>query len=79
LATAPRSGLFGSALPLVVEPAAQHGSAGEFFANCPDSDYVNFLRLLKEKGSYLSGDAGQRFLRAIGKPAFITTKMWSQR
>lgn len=59
---------------LVVELAACHGSAARFFADWPDNDYVGLLQVLKERGSHLSGDAGMRFLRSIGKPAFITTK-----
>lgn len=59
---------------LVLDLASSHGSAARYFANWPDNDYVGLLNLLKERGSYLSGDAGMRFLRTIGKPAFITTK-----
>jgi 3-methyladenine DNA glycosylase Tag len=59
---------------LVVDLAASHASAARFFAHWPDDDYVGLLLVLKERGSHLSGDAGMRFLRAIGKPAFITTK-----
>ena len=59
---------------LVTELAASHGSAARFFANWPDADYVGLLQVLKDRGSHLSGDGGMRFLRAIGKPAFITTK-----
>jgi 3-methyladenine DNA glycosylase Tag len=59
---------------LVTDLAASHGSAARFFANWPDDDYVGLLQVLKDRGSHLSGDAGMRFLRSIGKPAFITTK-----
>jgi 3-methyladenine DNA glycosylase Tag len=59
---------------LVVDLAAAHGSAARFFVDWPDDDYVGLLRVLKERGSHLGGDAGMRFLRSIGKPAFITTK-----
>ncbi|OLP54386.1 3-methyladenine DNA glycosylase [Rhizobium rhizosphaerae] len=59
---------------LVLDLASLHGSAARYFADWPDNDYVGLLNLLKERGSYLSGDAGMRFLRTIGKPAFITTK-----
>jgi 3-methyladenine DNA glycosylase Tag len=59
---------------LVLDLASTHGSAARFFAEWPDSDYAGLLNVLKERGSHLSGDAGMRFLRAIGKPAFITTK-----
>jgi 3-methyladenine DNA glycosylase Tag len=59
---------------LVLDLASTHGSAARFFAEWPDSDYTGLLNVLKERGSHLSGDAAMRFLRAIGKPAFITTK-----
>lgn len=58
----------------LLDLAATHGSAALCFAAWPDSDYAGLLNLLKERGSHLSGDAGMRFLRSIGKPAFITTK-----
>ena len=54
--------------------AKEHGAAARFFADWPDSDYVGLLDLLKKRGSHLGGDSGMRFLRAIGKPAFIATK-----
>jgi 3-methyladenine DNA glycosylase Tag len=50
-----------------------HGSAARFFAGWPDGDYVGLLDLLKKRASHLGGDAAGRFLRAIGKPAFIAT------
>jgi len=52
---------------------AEHGSAARFFADWPDSDYVGLLDILKKRASHLGGDAAGRFLRAIGKPAFITS------
>jgi 3-methyladenine DNA glycosylase Tag len=58
---------------LILDVASTHGSAARFFAEWPDNDYAGLLNVLKERGSHLSGDAGMRFLRAIGKPAFITT------
>jgi 3-methyladenine DNA glycosylase Tag len=59
---------------LVLDLASTHGSAARFFAQWPDCDFAGLLNVLRERGSHLSGDAGMRFLRAIGKPAFITTK-----
>lgn len=58
---------------LLVDLAAEHGSAARFFADWPDQDYVGLLDILKKRGSHLGGDAACRFLRAIGKPAFIVT------
>lgn len=57
----------------VLDLTAEHGSAGRFFAGWPGSDYVGLLELLKKRASHLGGDAAGRFLRAIGKPAFITS------
>ena len=57
----------------VVELAKQHGSAARFFADWPDADYVSLLELLKKRASRLGGETGMRFLRSIGKPAFIPT------
>ena len=58
---------------LLLDLASQHGSAARFFADWPDADYVGLLDLLKKRGSHLGGDSAMRFLRAIGKPAFIPT------
>ena len=52
---------------------SEHGSAARFFAEWPDSDYVGLLDVLKKRASHLGGDAAARFLRAIGKPAFVTS------
>lgn len=51
----------------------EHGSAARFFADWPDEDYVGLLDVLKKRASHLGGDAAGRFLRALGKPAFIAT------
>ena len=52
---------------------SEHGGAARFFAHWPDGDYVGLLEVLKKRASHLGGDAAARFLRAIGKPAFIAT------
>jgi 3-methyladenine DNA glycosylase Tag len=57
----------------VLDLRAEHGSAARFFADWPDSDYVGLLNVLKKRANHLGGDAAGRFLRAIGKPAFIAT------
>lgn len=57
----------------VLDLKSEHGSAGRFFAAWPDSDYVGLLEVLKKRASHLGGDAAARFLRAIGKPAFVTS------
>jgi 3-methyladenine DNA glycosylase Tag len=56
-----------------LEQKAGHGSAAQFFAEWPDRDYVGLLDILKKRASHLGGDAAGRFLRAIGKPAFIAS------
>ena len=57
----------------LLELKAEHGSAARFFANWADTDYVGLLDVLKKRASHLGGDAAGRFLRGIGKPAFITS------
>jgi len=52
---------------------AEYGSSARFFADWPDADYAGLLDVLKKRASHLGGDAAGRFLRAIGKPAFIAT------
>jgi 3-methyladenine DNA glycosylase Tag len=56
---------------MLLDLAREHGSAARFIADWPDADYVGLLDLLKKRGSHLGGDSAMRFLRAIGKPAFI--------
>lgn len=58
---------------LLLDLAAEHGSAAGFLAGWPDTDHVGLLDLLRKRGSHLGGDAAGRFLRGIGKPAFIMT------
>jgi 3-methyladenine DNA glycosylase Tag len=53
--------------------AAERGSAARFIADWPDSDYIGLLDLFGKRASRLSGQAAMRFLRGVGKPAFITT------
>jgi 3-methyladenine DNA glycosylase Tag len=55
----------------ILDLAAEHGNAARFFADWPDSEYVGLLDVLKKRGSHLGGDSGMRFLRSIGKAAFI--------
>lgn len=55
----------------LVDLAEEHGSASVFFADWPDSDYIDLLDLLKKRGSRLGGNTGQYLLRFMGKPAFV--------
>ena len=57
----------------LTELAEKHGRAARFFAEWPDSDYVGLLQHLKKNASRMGGETGMRFLRSIGKPAFIPT------
>ena len=54
--------------------AAEHGSAGAFFADWPKSDYVGLLQLLKKRGSYLSGSTAQYFLRFMGMDSVVFSR-----
>jgi len=58
---------------VLLDLKTEHGSAARFFANWADADYVGVLDVLKQRASHLGGDAAGRFLRGIGKPAFITS------
>jgi 3-methyladenine DNA glycosylase Tag len=59
---------------MLLDMAAEKGSAARFIADCPDADYADLLDILKSKGSRLGGDTGMRVLRDLGKPAYILTK-----
>lgn len=52
----------------------EHGSAGRFFADWPDEDYIGLLDVLKTRASRLGGEGAMRFLRSMGKPSFITSR-----
>jgi 3-methyladenine DNA glycosylase Tag len=57
----------------LLDLATDHGSAARFLADWPDGNYVGLLDLLKRRANRLGGEPAMRFLRSIGKPAFITT------
>jgi 3-methyladenine DNA glycosylase Tag len=58
----------------LLDLAAEHGSAGRFFADWPDEDFAGLLEVLKTRASRLGGEGAMRFLRAMGKPSFITSR-----
>jgi 3-methyladenine DNA glycosylase Tag len=58
----------------VLDLASAHGSAARFLAEWPDADYAGLLDILKQRASHLGGESAMRFLRSIGKPAFITSR-----
>lgn len=63
----------------IADLAAEHGSAGAFFANWPAQDYVGLLDLLKKRGSRLGGNTGQYFLRFSGIDSFILSRSVANR
>ncbi|MEQ8659723.1 MAG: DNA-3-methyladenine glycosylase I [Gammaproteobacteria bacterium] len=58
----------------ILDLAAEHGSAGAFFAASPAERYVDLLLLLKRRGSRLGGMAAQYFLRRMGLEAFVLSR-----
>ena len=58
----------------LLELEREHGSAGRFFADWPDEDFAGLLEVLKTRASRLGGESAMRFLRAMGKPSFITSR-----
>lgn len=58
----------------ITDLAQEHGSAGQFFANSPSTDYIGLLATLKQRGAYLGGTTAQYFLRSIGVDAVVFTR-----
>ena len=58
----------------VVDLAAEHGSAAEYFANYPSTEYTGLLADIKSRASFLGGTTGQYFLREMGKDSFILSR-----
>ena len=58
----------------LVDLAREHGSAAKVFAEWPDSDFVGLLELMKKRAARCHGETAMRLFRAMGKPAFITTR-----
>jgi 3-methyladenine DNA glycosylase Tag len=53
--------------------AVEHGSAAKFFAAWPDTDFISLVAIVRKRGSYRGGETAMRFIRALGKPAFVTS------
>ncbi len=53
--------------------ATEAGSAGAYFANWPNAQYVELLSTLTKRGTRLGSVTGQRLLRMMGKDSFILT------
>jgi 3-methyladenine DNA glycosylase Tag len=57
----------------LLDLAAEAGSAARFFATWPDTDFVGLLEVLKARSSGMGGESAMRFVRSLGKSAFITS------
>ena len=57
----------------LLDLSAEHGSAGKFFAAWPDTDFISLVAIVRKRGSYMGGETAMRFIRALGKPAFVTS------
>lgn len=60
-------------VPFVYHEARERGSFASLIAEWPEDDQVGLMLYLKKQGSRLGGNTGQRFLRYMGKDAFILT------
>jgi 3-methyladenine DNA glycosylase Tag len=58
----------------VLDLAAEHGSAGQYFARYPSIEYIGLLTDIKKRGSFLGGTTGQYFLREMGRDSFILSR-----
>tara|TARA_R110002096_G_scaffold141399_1_gene296254 strand:- start:1281 stop:1952 length:672 start_codon:yes stop_codon:yes gene_type:complete len=59
--------------------AAEHGSAGKFFADWPADNFIGLMDVLAKRGSRLGGATGQRVMRWMGKESFILSQDVSAR
>lgn len=57
----------------VLDVAAEHGSAARFFAGWPDESFVDLNAIIRKRGVGFGFENAARFLRGIGKPAFIAS------
>jgi 3-methyladenine DNA glycosylase Tag len=55
----------------VCDLASEHGSAGRFFADWPDTNLIGLLEVLSKRGARLGGVTGQRMLRRLGRASFV--------
>jgi 3-methyladenine DNA glycosylase Tag len=55
----------------VLDLAAEHGGAARFFADWPDENFIDLNIIIRKRGVGFGFENAARFLRAIGKPAFI--------
>ena len=57
----------------VLDLAAEHGSAARFFASWPDETFIDLNAIIRKRGVGFGFENAARFLRALGKPAFIAS------
>lgn len=57
----------------VLDLAAEHGRAARFFASWPDATFIELNEIIRKRGFGFGFENAARFLRAIGKPAFINS------
>jgi 3-methyladenine DNA glycosylase Tag len=57
----------------VLDLAAEHGSAARFFASWPDETFIDLNEIIRKRGVGFGFENAARFLRALGKPAFIAS------
>lgn len=57
----------------VLDLAAEHGSAARFFASWPDAVFIDLIAIIRRRGAGFGFENAARFLRGIGKPAFIAS------
>lgn len=58
----------------LVDLATEHGTAAQYFADFPSTEYIGLLDDMKKRGSYLGGTTAQYFLRRMGKDSFVLSK-----
>lgn len=59
---------------MLMDLAAEHGSAARVFAEWPAEDYIGLLELLKARGDRLGGNAGMMAMRFMGRDGFVTSQ-----
>jgi 3-methyladenine DNA glycosylase Tag len=57
----------------VLDLSVEHGSAARFFASWPDATFVDLNAIIRKRGTGFGFENAARFLRGIGKPAFIAS------
>lgn len=58
---------------MLVDLAAERGSAASVFATWPADDYIGLLDLLKTRGDRLGGNAGMMAMRFMGRDGWVTS------